>query len=506
MTIWLAGAVGIGMYLGVGILAAGRLRRRAAPAPWADEARALAGALGVPGSVAFVESASAGVPMVCGFLRPAVVMPCDAATWPPERLHAALIHELAHVRRRDCLTQTFAQALCALHWFNPLVWLAARQLRAERERACDDFVLEAGTRGSAYAAHLLEIARTMGSRMPAYARAGVSMAHRSQLEGRLMAILNPAIRRSAAQSTRAAAVAATLAVAVPLAAVQPQDPPEQTEHQVILRADNLEVDVKEGVVILDGAATVATGQARWEGDKLLVHEMIPRNSGESTAGLLGSADRLFKTLTLSRGPGREPAERPRARAVDRALVDSAAEGDMQGVNDLIAAGADVNAVVEVHGGTPLIAAAREGNLEMVRLLLDRGADPNLSVMPHGNAITAAAVEGRKAIVELLLQRGAFVDQTAEGDQSALTQASGAGRLDMVKLLVSRGADVNSRAWIATQEFVVQLDRESGEIEKVVLTGRVSHASTGEWRSPLSAARRGEHKAVVDYLVGAGARD
>ena len=125
-------------------------------------------------------------------------MPADADAWPAERLRIVLLHELAHVKRRDCLTHMLAQISCALYWFNPLAWMAARHLRTERERACDDLVLAAGTRGPDYADQLLEIARVMRSgRFPALlAGASLAMAHRSQLEGRLMAILDPTVPRS----------------------------------------------------------------------------------------------------------------------------------------------------------------------------------------------------------------------------------------------------------------------------------------------------------------------
>ena len=124
-------------------------------APWLPLARALAADLGVIAAFVFLRSPRATMPMAWGILRPAVLMPADADEWPVERLRIVLLHELAHVSRRDCLTHLLAQVACAVYWFNPLAWMAARRARAERERACDDLVLAAGTRGSDYAEELL---------------------------------------------------------------------------------------------------------------------------------------------------------------------------------------------------------------------------------------------------------------------------------------------------------------------------------------------------------------
>src|SRR4029434_9596084 len=163
-------------------------------APWVDEAHVLAEAFEIGGSIAFVESKAVTLPMVWGVWRPLIVMPHSASGWTDERRRVVVLHELAHVKRRDCLTQALAHVVCADYCVNPIVWLAARRLRAERERACDDFVLSAGEKGPDYAAHLLDIARAM--RLRRAPLVGLAMARPSQLEGRLLAILDPAIRRS----------------------------------------------------------------------------------------------------------------------------------------------------------------------------------------------------------------------------------------------------------------------------------------------------------------------
>jgi ankyrin repeat protein len=181
----------------------------------------------------------------------------------------------------------------------------------------------------------------------------------------------------------------------------------------------------------------------------------------------------------------QSSRQPRVRAIDRALVEAADNGDHQDVVDLLNAGADVNAVVS-GDGSPLIAAARAGSLTTVGYLLDRGADPNLGVGGDGNPLIMAAAEGHNDVVALLLDRGAQIDLVVPGDENALIAASAGGHLRVVQLLVGRGADVNARAWAETS----------------FARGR----TIGEWRTPLSMARRGGHEAVVRFLMTAGARE
>ena len=227
VAIWLVGVGAVLARLGIGLVAVQWMRRRTTPvvdAPWLPLAVDLAAGLGITQRVTFLESRSATMPMAFGIFKPAVLMPADAVRWPVERLRIVLLHELAHVRRRDCLTHTVAQVACAIYWFNPLAWVAARRIRAERERACDDLVLACGTRGSDYAEELLEIARVMrAGRFPALVTgATLAMAHRTQLEGRLIAILDPKLPRSGVSRRRGLIAVATVGCLLPpLAAMQP---------------------------------------------------------------------------------------------------------------------------------------------------------------------------------------------------------------------------------------------------------------------------------------------
>jgi HEAT repeat protein/beta-lactamase regulating signal transducer with metallopeptidase domain len=240
IALWLAGALVVVARIVFGYLLVRRSARRAHPitsGPWRRLLRRLASLLGLGTPPALLRLPNTAMPMTWGVVRPAVLLPAGADDWPEARREVVLLHELAHVRRRDCLTQALAQLACALYWFNPIVWMAARHLRAERELACDDVVLQHGAAGSTYAAELLELARTLRD-VRGGALATVAMARRSQLEGRLLAILNPAQNRATLSRPLSTALATALfLVLVPIAAVMPVSgavvlDPEQTPGPV----------------------------------------------------------------------------------------------------------------------------------------------------------------------------------------------------------------------------------------------------------------------------------
>jgi beta-lactamase regulating signal transducer with metallopeptidase domain len=136
------------------------------------------------------------MPMVWGVFRGHVLLPAEAIGWDTLRLRAVLLHELAHLRRRDPLALVIAQLARALYWFNPLAWLAVVRLRVERERACDDYVLRGGVKPSDYAKHVLELATRLRP-LHAAPPIALAMADRLRIEKRLQTILDAARNRRA---------------------------------------------------------------------------------------------------------------------------------------------------------------------------------------------------------------------------------------------------------------------------------------------------------------------
>jgi beta-lactamase regulating signal transducer with metallopeptidase domain len=224
----LASAWAIGGGLVIASIALGRLRiwwitRRSAALDHGEIpalATALCGEIGISRPVSIRLCPDRVMPMVWGVLRPVVLLPAEAAGWPAELKRDVLLHELAHVRRHDYLNQLIARLACAVHWFNPLAWMAARRLRAERERACDDHVLGTGASACDYAEHLVAVARRL--RPAGRGTLGVAMAGRSAFGERVAALLDS--RRARGVLTTGLLLRSGFGAAcliVPLAALHP---------------------------------------------------------------------------------------------------------------------------------------------------------------------------------------------------------------------------------------------------------------------------------------------
>jgi beta-lactamase regulating signal transducer with metallopeptidase domain len=221
VSVYTAGLLVMLMYLAIQRRSLRRLNCEASEvedAEWTWLVAECARSMEIQRRVHLLRSREHSMPMAFGTFRPAIVIPAIADTWSYDRRRAVVMHELAHVARFDCLTQTLAFVACAIYWFHPGAWWAARRLRIEREIACDDRVIAAGAQAREYAGHLLEIAYAFSSqRAPALA---VGMARARQLEGRMLAVLDAARDRSVpAIRLRVASVAVVAAVLVPVATV-----------------------------------------------------------------------------------------------------------------------------------------------------------------------------------------------------------------------------------------------------------------------------------------------
>jgi len=195
--VWMAGTAMSLLWLAVRTSLGSRILRRcdAADETWNALLERVSTELGLNRRVRLFESCEIGAAVTIGAINPAIVVPAGSSEWPVARRRYILSHELAHVKRRDGLIEVLALVVKSIYWFNPLVWLAVRAARVERERDCDDAVLNSGARPSDYAMFLMDVAADLGApRGPAWQLSTISQG--SHLKERIMSILDPKIDRN----------------------------------------------------------------------------------------------------------------------------------------------------------------------------------------------------------------------------------------------------------------------------------------------------------------------
>src|SRR6185369_1503999 len=173
--------------------------------------------MGFKHGTALLTSNALASPISWGLMRPVILLNGRAVEAAGEA-EAIIAHELAHVARMDWIKLLLARVATALFWFNPLVWVLAREAHQLREEAADDAVLAADIADTDYAQLLVGVARheCPGLLLGAH---GVAPS-KSSLARRVARVLDgKTVRGPAARSFAAGVFVGAVAVAAPLAAL-----------------------------------------------------------------------------------------------------------------------------------------------------------------------------------------------------------------------------------------------------------------------------------------------
>jgi beta-lactamase regulating signal transducer with metallopeptidase domain/ankyrin repeat protein len=491
--------------------------------PWRetyDAVQSLAADAGLNRPVDVLLHEGVASPLTFGTRHPVIVLPTDARAWDEADLRRAIVHELEHVTRGDWAVHVAARAICAAYWFHPLVWVTWRRLSLEAERACDDAVV-AKEESMEYAEQLVSLAKRLSA---VHAQPTLGMANRSDLSARVTSLLDAGQRRGrAGLGVAASAVGAAVLMVVTVAPVRAvativematavAAAPAQPTLGMFNRSD---LSARVGPLVAPdtrrGRASLGVAASAIDAASLMVMTVAPMRADATSVEIAPAvaADR----------PSQAPPASQQGRAqrgLDRELYEAAAGGNIDGVIQMLAAGANVNAAIN-GDGSPLIAAARKGHMEMARLLLDRGANPDLGVKGDGSPLIAAAGRGHMEMAQLLLDRGANPNTGIEGDGSPLIAASGGGQLAMMEFLLARGAELElvvrgdenplikacETGKLASARFLVQ---RGADVNARVFVNEIYNGVVNEWRTPLVMARRNGHADIVAFLLSAGARE
>lgn len=231
--------------------------------------------LGIRTAVDIVRSPICEAPAVLRVVRPVIVLPargCDDLT--DDELHALLLHELAHVARRDNLVALFTSLAGALLWFHPLVWVALRRLDTTREQSCDERVAEAMNDTDSYLEALTKVCRAV----IAPRTAGAACMAGANVKERIEHLMNYTTIKSKAWSHRGV-LAVSLLMAVAAAAVAAVPQANEQAYDLRVKTTTAADSVKYNVYIVENG-TSRTIESR--GIQARPNEDVTYVSGEKT--------------------------------------------------------------------------------------------------------------------------------------------------------------------------------------------------------------------------------
>lgn len=489
---WAAGVAFFAMRWVCAVVGAWRIVEDAEPVHdlnWLDLKERVAYDLGLDQPVRLLRSERFGVPVAGGVFDPVVVLPADADEWPEARREVVLTHELAHIARRDGLTQSLAQGALALHWFNPLAHLAHREYLLEREHACDDYVLDHGTRASDYAEHLIQIARRFRRETLAlYATA--PMARRSNLEDRITSILNPDRRRGTlGRGALVAASALMLTFVLPLAAFQPvEKPADRVAFTVVNPAG---VEVHRAPVPASSLSSDETFE--WEGRVGAGGFVEVHGVNGAIRARTGAGDRVRVEATKKSDRGREGEVEIVVNEVSGGVVVCAKYPGQRGT---CAPGEGLRGDVRDSDVQVTFEAVLPENVRFIGQTVN-GA---VKTEPLGADVTARTVNGS---IRTASRRGSVDAQTVNGS----VEAEAAGTVRATTVNGSIDARLGRADWRGGLAFKTVNGSITLDLPASLSTTVAARAQTGSIHSdfPLRIDRTGFGGVTAEGTIGSGGR-
>ncbi|TQV74177.1 peptidase M56, BlaR1 [Exilibacterium tricleocarpae] len=307
-------------------------------------------------------------PLATGLLRPAIVIPASLLrNLGEQQLIPVVLHELAHIKRRDLWFGVLQELSAVVFWWSPVARWLDRRIHINRELACDIRAARQLPDSKIYAQALVDCAKLMLTRRDNGLAMGLfsrKKALKQRVEQVLDSHLHPKPATVLVVATCLLLAVTTITTAqgyaprINVAAVEAPPRLSRSQQEQLLSA------------VTDNDLTAIQGMIA---DGLDINTPM---AGEGTA-LIVAVRR--KNLTLVRALIGLGADVNQAAIGDGNPLITAAMMDSTGIADvLLAHGADIDAVVP-YDETPLINAARRGHLAMTRWLVENGADVNLKV-------------------------------------------------------------------------------------------------------------------------------
>jgi len=308
-------------------------------------------------------------PMVVGFWTPKIILPQSILEeLRDEQLDAVVLHEKAHIQRRDNWFSLFQELLVIIFWWSPILRFLNRKIHVEREIACDLRAVSQMQDSKQYAQSLVDCAKLMVDEKRNVLAMGL-FSKKKELNYRVGAVLKNKAKKIPNIGLVVAICLAFSATA--LGAAQIFSPKISIKHTA------------------DDARFYSTLSKR-RGEKLL--KAVKANDIGAIQALLDDGVNI-NTPVIGDGTALMIAVKRRNASMTQALIEL---------------GADVNQA-SMFDGNPLIIAAKTNNLALAQLLIDHGADVNGYVRRDETPLINATTRGHLDMTRLLVEHGANVN-------------------------------------------------------------------------------------------------
>ena len=500
--------------------------------------------------IKILQSPDIQIPLTYGWQKPVILLPHEADNWSSEQQRVVILHELAHIKRKDQFIQSLCHISNALFWFNPLVWIIKCRLQTEQERACDDYVINSGITASDYATQLLNIARTLN---PTPQMATVPFARKADLPDRIRLILNNHINRK--PTPIFTSLFATLLLIVPTFAIAPlhtaqqstsEEPPntnritQRDTHTDTMRfwqphalyGDFISFNNNQASkTIRFYRTTQETSSTTKKTTGIHLSKLYNTNGYivnlPHTTHYMNSEHIVTKyhktpdSWELFLPPVQHPLA-PRKKTITKTHQQSKQDTHQNSENTWVK-----QDTVQSQSSTeysPIAKAVINGDLKEVRALLKQGEDPNQFIgdntllflaMQNGidldrvtgntSLLLLAIQNGYNIIAEELITHGARVNYVNPYGLTPLLAASQQGNLTIVDKLLTKGAYTHAKTQTGETAFYFAVAGEHIEVAKRLLKQGVdANQSFGSSYHPLYTAIQKGNKELVELLLQHGA--
>ncbi len=432
------------------------------------------------------DSSILAMPAVIGVFRPTILIPRRMLeTWTPEETEPILLHELAHIRRKDPLVNLVQMFLQTLYFFHPLVWIANWKIRQERELACDDEVVRRiGGEPQRYGESILKLVKAK-TREPLFGFTGLGMAERrSSLGKRILRIMNENYRLTKRMGKLATALVILLgAISIAIAAERKQADTGAVEEDTTPALEVAQApDLVPGTPLPNPPVSVPAPFSP-------VTVATPSTPQVYPEGARFQARKMLGELNI---------EYSRKDFVMRAL-----EGDIVAVRYYLLAGMNPN--TETDEGTALEMASITGQTDVVKLLLQHGVDLKIRNQGQRAFINAAGQGGSIDAMKLLLDHGMDVNGKDRDGDTALIEAAKYGHAEIVPFLLEKRADINAAGRGGMTALMWAVSREHTELTRLLVERGADFTMTDErHRTALLIGIEQHNDQVVDNLLSSGA--